>query len=50
MLAILAVLLAIEVVADKIPLVDHVNDVVQTVVRPTAGGLAFGAGVQLRRP
>jgi Domain of unknown function (DUF4126) len=42
--AILAVLLAVEVVADKIPVVDHVNDVVQTVVRPTAGGLAFGAG------
>jgi hypothetical protein len=32
------------VVADKVPVVDHVNDVVQTVVRPTAGGLAFGAG------
>ncbi|WP_213456104.1 DUF4126 domain-containing protein [Rhizomonospora bruguierae] len=43
-LGILAVLLAIEVVADKVPVVDHVNDVVQTVVRPTAGGLAFGAG------
>jgi hypothetical protein len=42
-LAILVVLLAIEFVADKIPIVDHVNDVVQTVVRPTAGGLAFGA-------
>ncbi|GAB3944540.1 DUF4126 domain-containing protein [Micromonospora vulcania] len=42
--AILAVLLAIEMVADKVPVVDHVNDVVQTVVRPTAGGLAFGAG------
>jgi hypothetical protein len=42
-LGILIVLLAIEVVADKIPLVDHVNDIVQTVVRPTAGGLAFGA-------
>jgi hypothetical protein len=41
--AILAVLLAVEVVADKVPVVDHVNDVVQTVVRPTAGGLAFGA-------
>ncbi|WP_435152110.1 DUF4126 domain-containing protein [Micromonospora aurantiaca (nom. illeg.)] len=41
---ILAVLLAVEVVADKVPVVDHVNDVVQTVVRPTAGGLAFGAG------
>ena len=43
-LAILIVLLAVEVVADKIPVVDHVNDIVQTVVRPTAGGLAFGAG------
>lgn len=42
-LGILIVLLAIEMVADKIPLVDHVNDIVQTVVRPTAGGLAFGA-------
>jgi hypothetical protein len=41
--AILTVLLAIEVVADKVPMVDHVNDVIQTVVRPTAGGLAFGA-------
>ncbi|MEV7622707.1 DUF4126 domain-containing protein [Actinoplanes sp. NPDC089786] len=43
-IGILVVLLAIEVVADKVPVVDHVNDVVQTVVRPTAGGLAFGAG------
>jgi hypothetical protein len=43
-IGILAVLLAVEMVADKIPVVDHVNDIVQTVVRPTAGGLAFGAG------
>ncbi|MDG4828811.1 DUF4126 domain-containing protein [Solwaraspora sp. WMMD1047] len=43
-IAILAVLFVIELVADKVPVVDHVNDVVQTVVRPTAGGLAFGAG------
>ncbi|BBH64510.1 membrane protein [Actinoplanes sp. OR16] len=43
-LTILAVLLAIEVVADKVPVVDHFNDAVQTFVRPTAGGLAFGAG------
>jgi len=42
-LGILVVLLIIEVVADKIPVVDHLNDVVQTVIRPTAGGLAFGA-------
>lgn len=43
-LAILALLLAIEVVADKVPVVDHLNDAVQTFIRPTAGGLAFGAG------
>lgn len=43
-IAIMAVLLVVEVVADKVPVVDHINDVVQTVVRPTAGGLAFGAG------
>jgi hypothetical protein len=42
-LAILGVLLAIEVVTDKIPVVDHLNDVIQTVIRPTSGGLAFGA-------
>jgi hypothetical protein len=43
-LTIVAVLLAVEVVADKIPALDSVNDVVQTVVRPTAGGIVFGAG------
>jgi hypothetical protein len=42
-LAVLGVLLAIEVVADKIPIVDHINDTVHTIIRPTAGGLAFGA-------
>lgn len=43
-LGILGVLLAIEFFADKIPVVDSVNDWVQTVVRPAAGGLAFGSG------
>jgi hypothetical protein len=45
-LLILAILLAIEVVADKIPLVDHANDVLHTIIRPTAGGMAFGAASQ----
>jgi hypothetical protein len=40
---ILVILLAIEFVADKVPLVDHANDVIQTVIRPTSGGLVFGA-------
>lgn len=43
-LLILAVLLVVEFFADKIPGVDSVNDIIQTVVRPTSGGLAFGSG------
>jgi len=43
-LIILGVLLVLELIADALPAVDSVNDVIQTVVRPTAGGLAFGAG------
>jgi uncharacterized membrane protein len=41
--ALVAVLLAIEMVADKVPAVDHVNDAIQTFVRPAAGGLLFVA-------
>lgn len=44
-LLIMAALLVVEVVADKVPGLDSLNDLVQTVVRPTAGGLAFGSGV-----
>ncbi len=43
-LGILAVLLVIEIIADKIPAVDSVNDLIQTIVRPVAGGIAFGTG------
>ncbi|MEP6481615.1 MAG: DUF4126 domain-containing protein [Rhodoglobus sp.] len=43
-LAILGVLLVIEVVADKIPVLDSINDWLQTIVRPVAGGIAFGTG------
>jgi len=38
------VLLVVEIVADKIPAVDSVNDLLQTVVRPASGGIVFGAG------
>ncbi|HEX5597768.1 MAG TPA: DUF4126 domain-containing protein [Micromonosporaceae bacterium] len=43
-LTLFAVLLLIEFVADKVPVVDHVNDVLQTAIRPAAGGLVFTAG------
>jgi hypothetical protein len=38
-IALIAVLLVVEMVADKVPVVDHVNDIIQTVVRPAAGGI-----------
>ena len=42
-LGLASLLFAIEFVADKVPAVDTVNDVVQTVVRPAAGGILFAA-------
>lgn len=39
MIAIIVALLLVEIVADKVPAVDHANDAVQTVVRPVAGGI-----------
>ena len=43
-MSIVAVLLVVEVVADKIPALDSINDAIQTFVRPTAGGIVFGSG------
>lgn len=42
-LVILAVLLVIEILADKIPAIDSVNDVVQTLMRPASGAVLFAA-------
>jgi len=39
-IAILIVLLTVEVTVDKIPGVDHVNDLIQSLVRPAAGAIA----------
>lgn len=43
LLTIVGVLLVIELVADKIPAVDSVNDIIQTLIRPTSGGLMFAS-------
>jgi len=45
-IGVLAVLLVIEVLADKIPAVDTANDVVQTVIRPAAGAILFAASTR----
>lgn len=42
-IVVLGVLMAVEFFADKIPLVDHANDVIGTFVRPAAGALLFAA-------
>jgi hypothetical protein len=42
-----SVLLLSEVVLDKIPAVDSVNDAVQTFIRPAMGGLVFAATADL---
>jgi Domain of unknown function (DUF4126) len=42
-IAIVSVLLLAEVVLDKVAVVDHVNDLIQTFVRPAVGGVIFAA-------
>ncbi|MFB7842066.1 DUF4126 domain-containing protein [Microbacterium sp. NPDC056052] len=41
---IIGALLVLEIVADKIPALDSLNDIVHSIIRPAAGGIAFGAG------
>ena len=42
-IGVLIFLSVIEFLADKIPAVNHVNDAIQTFVRPTAGAIVFAA-------
>jgi hypothetical protein len=46
-LLIVAVLLLIEILADKIPAVNHFNDALQTFVRPVAGAITFAASAHV---
>jgi hypothetical protein len=40
---VVGVLLIIEMLADKIPAVNHINDIIQTGIRPAAGAIIFAA-------
>jgi hypothetical protein len=42
-IAALGVLLVVEFFADKVPLIDHVNDAIGSFIRPAAGALLFAA-------
>lgn len=46
-LIVLGILLIIEMLADKVPAVNHINDLIQTVVRPTAGAIVFAASANV---
>ena len=43
----LCILVIIEMLADKVPVVNHINDLIQTVVRPAAGAVAFAASANV---
>ena len=43
----LCVLVIIEMLADKVPAVNHINDLIQTLIRPAAGAIAFAASANV---
>lgn len=46
-ITLLVVLLIIEMLVDKIPAVDSINDVIQTVIRPVAGAILFAGSTSV---
>lgn len=46
-IGLLIVLSLIEFFADSTPAINHVNDIIQTFVRPTAGAIAFAASANI---
>ena len=43
----LCVLVIVEMLADKVPAVNHINDAIQTFIRPVAGAIAFAASANV---
>lgn len=46
-LIVVGLLLIVEMLADKIPAVNHVNDIIQTGIRPAAGAIIFAASAHV---
>jgi len=46
-IGLLIILSIIEFFADKIPAVNHINDIIQTFIRPTAGAILFAASANV---
>lgn len=46
-IGVLVVLSVVEFFADKVPAVNHINDIVQTIIRPIAGAIVFAASAKI---
>jgi uncharacterized membrane protein len=46
-LILVSLLLIVEMVADKVPAVNHINDIIQTFIRPVAGAIVFAASTHV---
>ncbi len=46
-IGLLGFLVAVEFIADKVPAVNHANDVLMTFIRPVAGAIAFAASTSV---
>src|SRR3989304_4139178 len=46
-IGLLLILTLVEFFADKVPAVNHVNDVIQTIVRPIAGAIVIAASAKV---
>ena len=46
-IGLLVVLSLVEFFADKVPAVNHANDIIQTFIRPTAGAILFAASAKV---
>jgi hypothetical protein len=47
MIGLLLILSTIEFFADKIPAVNHINDIIQTLIRPAAGAILFASSAKI---
>src|SRR3990172_9363379 len=47
LIALLLILSVVEFFADKVPAVNHVNDVIQTAIRPSAGAIVFASSAKV---
>ncbi len=48
-IGLLAILLLIEIIVDKVPAADSINDIVHTIIRPVAGAILFAASAGVVR-